>query len=104
MLAPYGDCDPTHSPCVLTDDRDCQVRPSARKPEMNRRRLIAGALALTTSDPGAAMPPNTQARAPQDPTRLHIGSSLSAAAARIPRGPIRSDADGQVIENLDIDA
>jgi len=70
---------------------------------MDRRRLVVGLMALPASGGIVTSHPFTTARAQLRSEGLY-GTDGTAKAMLMPSGPVVSRADGDIIENLDIDA
>jgi hypothetical protein len=71
---------------------------------MDRRRLVLGLMSLPASGVGAVtVHPFTAARAQLGSESLY-GTDETATTMLMPSGPVVSQSDGDIIENLDIDA
>jgi len=72
---------------------------------MDRRCFVVGLVAMpAASAVGASTHPITAARAQLGSESLRGGDKSTAATALLPSGPVVSRADGDIIENLDINA
>jgi Right handed beta helix region len=71
---------------------------------MDRRHLLAGLLMLPASSLVAERGPSTLPQAPPQSDEANQTPGRVAALPLVPSGPVTSRTDGQVIENLDVDA
>jgi len=71
---------------------------------MNRRHLLGGLLALSVSEAMAEPRPSSPTVAPPDPESAKRNGRPGPMIPLVASGPITTHRDGQIIENLDIDA
>jgi hypothetical protein len=72
---------------------------------MDRRHVLAGLLVLPASSLVAERGPSTLPQAPPpQPDEANQTPRRVASLRLVPSGPVTSRADGQLIENLDVDA